>query len=275
MINVDPMTINNARTVINESFTILSGNADARGNQSNDDDSVDGINNDKFDTVKSEENEFSDTEDMLEGGVVDKVQNAVDNYIENNSNEVNDLMTLSNAQNQINIAIDGEEKDWYQTSTMPNNIVFQPNELADSKVDGAALLINDNSLSSQHSAYQQQQATSSSSQQQQSSHQSTPGHVIHEHQLLGDRVIEQLPTVTDGSEMTVIYEISEIDNKAIPEGYTVVDQNGQSTYLVIIPIFSPFMILNEHFPTNSRHIATRITQTANRAAKQLSSDGEE
>lgn len=212
--------------MINEPFTILPSSTNATMNQSHDDDSVDDFN-DKFDTVKSEDNEFSDTEDMLEGGVVDKVQNAVDNYIENNSNEVNDLITLSNPQNQIDMAIDGEEKDWYQTSTMSNNIVFQSSEMSDGKVDGAALLINDNSLGSQHSAYQQ--ASSGSSQQQQSVQQSTASQTMHEHQLLsGDQVIEQLPTAADGTEMTVIYEISDINNKSIPEGYTVVDQNGQS-----------------------------------------------
>lgn len=233
IINGHALRMDDTRTVINEPFTILPGTSDGRMSQSHDDDSVDDYN-DKFDTVKSEENEFSDTEDMLEGGVVDKVQDAVDNYIENNSNEVNDLITLSNSQSQINISIDGEEKDWYQTTTMANNIVFQPDDLSNSKVDGAALLINDNSLSSQHSMYQQQQDSVTVSQQQQQlqvEHESTSAHAMHEHQL-----IEQLPTAADGTPMTVIYEISDLNDKSIPEGYTVVDENGQSKRYFLPPI---------------------------------------
>lgn len=210
IINGHSLTLNGTttRTVINEPFTIIhTTTTEPALNQSNDDDSVDAFN-DKFDAVKCEENEFSDTEDMLEGGVVDKVQNAVDNYIENNSNEVHDIITLGNPQNQINIAIDGEEKDWYQTSTMSNNIVFQTNELTEEKDDAnAGLLANDNSIGSHHSYQHQHQQHGTN----------------HEHRLLSGRVIEQ----GDGDDMTVIYEISEINEKPMPQEYTVVDQNGQ------------------------------------------------
>lgn len=198
---------------VDQPFAILQGHQPSNLNQSNDDDSVDTFNNgipDSFDTVKSEENEFSDTEDMLEGGVVDKVQNAVDNYIENNSNEVHDIITLSNPQNQINIAIDGEEKDWYQTSSMSSNIVFETNEISQEKPDSNDLLVNENSAS-QHSYHQ------------------SNGHTLHDHQLLNDS-IEQLPNSSNGGEMTVIYEISEINGKPMPGQFSVVDQNGHSKY---------------------------------------------
>lgn len=199
--------------VVDQPFAILQGHQPSRLNQSNDDDSVDTFNDgipDNFDTVKSEENEFSDTEDMLEGGVVDKVQNAVDNYIENNSNEVDDIITLSNPQNQINIAIDGEEKDWYQTSSMSSNIVFETNEMSEEKPEPSDLLVNENS-GSQHSYHQ------------------TNGHMLHDHQLLNDSM-EQLPNSSNGGKMTVIYEINEIDGETMPGHFSVVDQNGHSRF---------------------------------------------
>lgn len=197
------------RTVITEPFSMLSNGHQQNMHHSNNNDSVNTYNdalNTKFDSVKSEENEFSDTEDMLEGGVVDKVQDAVDNYIENNSNEVNDIITLTNPQNQINIAIDGEEKDWYQTSSMSNNIVFQTNELSNDKVDGG-LLVSDSSLGSQHS-YQQTQAQTQAQ-----------NHSIH-------GLIEPIANGNDTNDM-VIYEISEINDKSLPEGYAVVENGDQ------------------------------------------------
>lgn len=65
----------------------------------NDDDSIGAYNIQSHHHIKSEQNnQFSDTEDMLESGVIDKVQRTVDNYIKNRAAAVKD----------------SDEKDWFQ-----------------------------------------------------------------------------------------------------------------------------------------------------------------
>lgn len=74
----------------------------------NDDDAVDGddasisYNDTGLVGIKSEQNEFSDTEDMLENGVLDKVQRVVDSYIENGTSDVKNLIDM-NDQHHSNL----------------------------------------------------------------------------------------------------------------------------------------------------------------------------
>lgn len=63
-----------------------------------DDESINGYNDTGLSGIKSEQNEFSDTEDMLENGVLDKVQRVVDSYIENGTNDVKNLIDMNENQ---------------------------------------------------------------------------------------------------------------------------------------------------------------------------------
>lgn len=79
----------------------------------NEEDSIDAYNVQSHHQIKSEQNhQFSDTEDMLESGVIDKVQRTVDNYIKNN----------------VVAGKGSDEKDWFQqheASDLSNHIVYQ------------------------------------------------------------------------------------------------------------------------------------------------------
>lgn len=79
----------------------------------NDEDSIGGYNDQlHHNHIKSEQNnQFSDTEDMLESGVIDKVQRTVDNYIKNSTAA----------------AKGSDEKDWFEqhvASDLSNHIVY-------------------------------------------------------------------------------------------------------------------------------------------------------
>lgn len=56
--------------------------------------------------IKSEQNEFSDTEDMLENGVLDKVQRVVDSYIENGTSDVKNLIDMNENQHHSSLIVD-------------------------------------------------------------------------------------------------------------------------------------------------------------------------
>lgn len=70
------------------------GTEDANEDCGNDD-SINDYADSGLNCIKSEQNEFSDPEDMLESGVLDKVQRVVDSYIENGSTDVKNLIGLS------------------------------------------------------------------------------------------------------------------------------------------------------------------------------------
>lgn len=78
----------------------------------NDDDGVDddasiAYNDTGLAGIKSEQNEFSDTEDMLENGVLDKVQRVVDSYIENGTSDVKNLIDMNESQHHSSLVVDG------------------------------------------------------------------------------------------------------------------------------------------------------------------------
>lgn len=91
----------------------------------NEEDSIDAYNVQSHHHIKSEQNhQFSDTEDMLESGVIDKVQRTVDNYIKNNAAA----------------GKEADEKNWFQqheASDLSNHIVYQmtKNNMDDEECD--------------------------------------------------------------------------------------------------------------------------------------------
>lgn len=83
-----------------QDFSCISG----IGNEDvTDDESMGGYNDTALTGIKSEQNEFSDTEDMLENGVLDKVQRVVDSYIENGTSDVKNLISMNENQHHSNL----------------------------------------------------------------------------------------------------------------------------------------------------------------------------
>lgn len=95
----------NAPVIMSDNFVRLQNNEQdfscitGIGNEDvTEDESINGYNDNG---IKSEQNEFSDTEDMLENGfgnVLDKVQRVVDSYIENGTSEVKNLIDMNENQ---------------------------------------------------------------------------------------------------------------------------------------------------------------------------------
>ncbi|XP_031617304.1 asparagine-rich zinc finger protein AZF1 [Contarinia nasturtii] len=75
-----------------QDFSCMSG----IGNEDiTDDESINGYNDNGINVKSEQNNEFSDTEDMLENGVLDKVQRVVDSYIENGTSDVKNFIDLN------------------------------------------------------------------------------------------------------------------------------------------------------------------------------------
>lgn len=74
--------------------------------------------------IKPEQNEFSDTEDMLENGVLDKVQRVVDSYIENGgSSDVKNLIEMNEPdQHSASGLVEGPCQ--WTTAATTTNIVY-------------------------------------------------------------------------------------------------------------------------------------------------------
>lgn len=108
-------------------FNCMNGIAVETENISDDDSMM--INDDYSDTglsaIKAEQNEFSDTEDMLENGVLDKVQRVVDSYIENGgTSDVKNLIEMNEPHQ--NIASGLVESQWTTAEVAPTtNIVYE------------------------------------------------------------------------------------------------------------------------------------------------------
>lgn len=111
------MTDNFVRLQNNEQdFSCMSGigNADVT-----DDESINGYNDTALNGIKSEQNEFSDTEDMLENGVLDKVQRVVDSYIENGTNDVKNLIDMNESQHHSINSCSWEANNSHNISNNP------------------------------------------------------------------------------------------------------------------------------------------------------------
>lgn len=125
-----------SQVVLNENFVRLQNNEHdfncmngiaVETEDISDDDSM-MINDDYSDTglsaIKAEQNEFSDTEDMLENGVLDKVQRVVDSYIENGgTSDVKNLIEMNEPHQ--NIASGLVESQWTTSEVATTtNIVY-------------------------------------------------------------------------------------------------------------------------------------------------------
>lgn len=159
--------------------------------------------------MKSTESEFSDTEDMLEGGIVDKVQNTVDNYIEHNSNDVKNIINLNDSLHHVH---SDSEQHMNAIETMTEDEVC--NKVWANLTDNAQYATVNVSLNK--------------TQETDSTHQFDLGH--HSLQRHPNTVIERIPATSTTQEMTVIYEI-DINDKDFNEQYTVVDNNEDASKL--------------------------------------------
>lgn len=88
-----------------------------------DDESMNGYNDTVLNGIKSEQNEFSDPEDMIENGVLDKVQRVVDSYLENGTSDVKNLIDMN--ENQHHSSLVDNSCNWTDNShALSNNSVF-------------------------------------------------------------------------------------------------------------------------------------------------------
>ncbi|XP_055296303.1 uncharacterized protein LOC129565422 [Sitodiplosis mosellana] len=114
-----------APVIMNDNFVRLQNNEQdfscisGIGNEDvTDDESING-------GIKSEQNEFSDTEDMLENGVLDKVQRVVDSYIENGTSDVKNLIDMN--ENQHHSSLVDNSCGWTASNNshnLSNNTVY-------------------------------------------------------------------------------------------------------------------------------------------------------
>lgn len=104
-----------------QDFSCISG----IGNEDvTDDESMNGYNDAALSGIKAEQNEFSDTEDMLENGVLDKVQRVVDSYIENGTSDVKNLIDMNESQHHSSL-VDGS-CNW--TTSNSHSYTMEKNE---------------------------------------------------------------------------------------------------------------------------------------------------
>lgn len=121
-----------APVIMSDNFTRLQNNEQdfscisGIGNEDvTDDETMNGYNDSAMNGIKSEQNEFSDTEDMLENGVLDKVQRVVDSYIENGTSDVKNLIDMN--ENQHHSSLVDSSCGWpaaNSTNDLSNNTVY-------------------------------------------------------------------------------------------------------------------------------------------------------
>lgn len=169
------MTDNYVRLQNNEQdFSCISG----IGNEDvTDDESMNGYNDTALSGIKAEQNEFSDTEDMLENGVLDKVQRVVDSYIENGTSDVKNLIDMNESQHHSSLV-----DNWTTSNTHPYTI--DKNESV-SNINATSFVITANNQSKE------------------------PPHTTQNHIISNQSVIER------PEELTLIYEIN-VNDKDFP-----------------------------------------------------------
>lgn len=165
VINASPviMTDNFVRLQSNEQDFSLSG---IGTEDVTDDESINGYNDTGLNVIKSEQNEFSDPEDMLENSVLDKVQRVVDSYIENGTSDVKNFIELNENQHHNGSLVDNS-CNWTATATnnshnLPNSSVYNKNvyiEKSESvnNMNGNSFVITSNNQSSKETIQQSTQ----------------------------------------------------------------------------------------------------------------------
>lgn len=170
---------------------------------------------------QNNENEFSDTEDMLEGGVVDKVQNTVDNYIENNSNDVKDIINLNEGIHHSHS--NDEQHSLNGINSMNEDSVC--NKVWANLTDNAQYSNVDIPLDKPEDIDPSQGFSLDRSLQR---HTNT--------------VIERIPATSTTEEMTVIYEI-DINDKDFNDHFTVIEGNDNPSEFFFSVIRLGLMVL--------------------------------
>lgn len=160
--------------------------------------------------IKTTESEFSDTEDMLEGGVVDKVQNTVDNYIENNSNDVKDIINLNEGIHHTHS--DSEQHSLNEIATMSEDSVC--NKVWANLTDNAQ--------------YSNVGIPLDKTQEVDPSQHFNLDRNLEKH---ANTVIERIPATSTTEEMTVIYEI-DINDKDFNEHFSVMENNDNPSKFI-------------------------------------------
>lgn len=112
-----------------------------------DEDSMNDYNDSGLNAIKAEQNEFSDTEDMLENGVLDKVQRVVDSYIENGSNDVKNLIDM-NVNGHHDWTTDNSHQNFMDKNDNinANNFVITPNNQSKETITPTQNHINNQSV---------------------------------------------------------------------------------------------------------------------------------
>lgn len=191
----------NSPVIISDNFVRLQNNEQdfscisGIGNENvTDDESMNAYNDTGMSGIKSEQNEFSDTEDMLENGVLDKVQRVVDSYIESGTSDVKNLIDMN--ENQHHSSLVDSACNWTSNPhSLSNNSVYSmvKNEPVNT-INANSFVITSNNQSK------------------------SPSQATQNHIMSSQSVIER------PEELTLIYEIN-MNDKDFP----VMDDNDTST----------------------------------------------
>lgn len=104
------------------------------------DDSINEYADTGLNCIKNEQNEFSDPEDMLESGVLDKVQRVVDSYIiENASSDVKNLISLAESPHHTDLVNNTCNWSTPNQNALTNSMVYSIDKAntADNSTDHA------------------------------------------------------------------------------------------------------------------------------------------
>lgn len=128
-----------------QDFSCISG----IGNEDvTDDESINGYNDHALSGIKAE-NEFSDTEDMLENGVLDKVQRVVDSYIENGTSDVKNLIDMNESQHHSSLV--DSSCNW--TTSNAHSYTMDKNEpVSNMNASSFVITANNQSKAASHAA---------------------------------------------------------------------------------------------------------------------------
>lgn len=194
------MTDNFVRLQNNEQdFSCISG----IGNEDvTDDESMNGYNDTGLNGIKSEQNEFSDTEDMLENGVLDKVQRVVDSYLENGTSDVKSLIDMN--ENQHHSSLVNDTCDWtdnaHALTTAANSVYGIEKNESVNNMTASNFVITSNNPSKDQPQTQQ------------------------------THIISNQPVIERPEELTLIYEIN-VNDKDFP---IMDDTSTESEFFLLI-----------------------------------------
>lgn len=165
-------------------------------NDVDDDDDDDAYNDTGLVGIKSEQNEFSDTEDMLENGVLDKVQRVVDSYIENGTSDVKNLIDLNENQNHSSLEVVDGTCNWNASGGSENNTVYGLNK--HEQVDAMDNFVITNAVANRNKESSNKPRT-----------------VVESTAVAQNHIMNDTAVITRPEELTLIYEIN-VNDKDFP-----------------------------------------------------------